>query len=140
MTLSPRKTAEQLIIRFCEAYQSRDMSKILALFTENTHMWGTGIDESRIGLKEIEQQLLRDWAQSEKGQIEVVSFIPSPDDQPWVAVVTKANLTVDGEQYTFDNLRGSIFIAQEDNTWKISHMHSSFPDMRNGQDSSFPIQ
>lgn len=139
MKIPEKKPAEQVFNQFCEAYKSRNLSMALALCTKNINLWGSGVDEYRVGLKQVEEQLKRDWSQSEKGEIEIVSFIPTSDHSLWSAALCKAKITIDGVEHIFEQLRGTIVIEQEDGVWKISHMHTSFPDYRNAAQSSFPI-
>lgn len=134
-----KNKAQQLLQQMCDAYKQRNMALMLSLFTSNASMWGSGIDEYRLGLKQIEQQLLRDWAQSEASEIIIVSFVPSTAEDLWAAALCQAKITINGEEHLIDELRGTIIIAQEDNRWKISHMHASFPDYRNPEEGSFPI-
>lgn len=138
MKLPESKLAEQLFKKFCEVYKSRDLSAVLALFTRDINMWGTAIDEHRVGLKQVEEQLKRDWSQSEAGEIHVVSFIPAPADALWAAAVCQAKVTIDGQQHIFEPLRGTLTIAKEEGVWKIAHMHASFPDRQTAENSSFP--
>jgi hypothetical protein len=140
MKIPEKKLAEQLFRKFCEGYKKRDLPGLLQLFTRNTNMWGTGADEYRVGIKQVEEQLKRDWSQSEKGEIEPVSFIPAPADALWSAAVCTGRVTVNGEQHVLTDLRGTIIIENEDGEWKISHMHASFPDFRNPENGSFPIK
>lgn len=130
--------AKKLFIQFCENYKKRDLPALLKLFTADTNMWGTGLDEYRVGIKEVEEQLKRDWRQSDKGEIEVISFVPADEDATWAAAVCKAHLTMEGKDYNFDDLRGTIIVRKEQGEWKISHMHASFPDFRNPEANSFP--
>lgn len=139
MKIPGQNKAEQLFAQFCEGYKKRDLSFLLSLFTHNTNMWGTGIDEYRVGLKQIEDQLKRDWRQAEASEIEIVQFIPTGDEALWAGAICNAKLTVEGKDYYFEHLRGTIIIDQEEKTWKISHMHCSFPDYRNAKDGSFPV-
>jgi ketosteroid isomerase-like protein len=138
MKLPEKKPAFQAFEQFCDGYKKRDLAAVLNLFTENANMWGTGVDEYRVGLKEVELQLKRDWSQSEKGQLEIVSFVPVPADALWAAVVCNARLTIAGKEYLFEHLRGTIVVEKVDGSWKISHMHASFPDYRNAEEGSFP--
>lgn len=138
MKIQETRQAEKLFKAFCEGYKTRDLSFLLKLFTENTNLWGSGPDEYRVGLKQVEEQLKRDWSQSDAGEIEVVSFVPTANDALWAAAICKAKVTIKGEQHTFDHLRGTIMIEKENESWKISHMHASFPDFRNAEGSSFP--
>ncbi len=139
MKLPEKNPAEKIFNQFCDSYKKRDLTALLNLFTTHTNLWGSGLDEYRVGIKQIEEQLKRDWSQSEKGEIEVVSFVPTPKDACWTAAVCKAKITIDGKEHVFEHLRGTIVIAKENNTWKISHMHASFPDYRNAEQGSFPV-
>jgi hypothetical protein len=139
MKLPEKKLAQQILLKFCEGYKKRDLAGLLKLFTKNTNMWGTGLDEYRVGLKQVEEQFKRDWKQSEKGEIELVSFVPAADDAFWAAAIFTGKVTVNGEQHIFKDLRGTIIIENDDGEWKISHMHSSFPDFRNPENGSFPL-
>lgn len=137
---SPReKPAEQLFNKYCEGYKKRDLVFLLNLFAKNANSWGTGIDEYCVGLTQLAEQFKRDWSQSEKGEIEIVSFVPTPDNVLWAAAICNAKVTIDGKKHTFGHLRGTITIDKEDGIWKIFHTHASFPDYRNPQNSSFPI-
>jgi ketosteroid isomerase-like protein len=130
--------AQKLFMQFCEGYKKRDINALLKLFTQDSNMWGTGVDEYRVGLKSIEEQLQRDWRQSDTGEIEVMSFVPTEENASWAAAVCNAHLSLNGKSNVFADLRGTIIVKQEDGIWKISHMHASFPDFRNPAENSFP--
>lgn len=137
----PEKTvAEQLFQQFCAGYNNRDLNALLKLFTKNINMWGSGLDEYRVGLKQVEEQLRRDWSQSEKSEIEAVSFVPTPRDALWLAVICNAKITLAGKEHLFPHLRGTLILEKEEGSWKIAHMHTSFPDYRNAENSSFPLE
>lgn len=139
MKMPEKNPAEQIFNQFCEGYKQRNLTALLNLFTKNVNMWGSGLDEYRVGLKEVEEQLKRDWSQSEKGEIEVVSFVPTPQDALWAAAVCNAKITIAGKEHIFEHLRGTLIVEKENGSWKISHMHASFPDYRNVENGSFPI-
>ncbi|KTD67544.1 hypothetical protein Lsan_0339 [Legionella santicrucis] len=139
MMKTPERPTEHLFRQFCEGYKKRDLSLLLSLFTRNSNMWGSGLDEYREGLKEIEMQLLRDWSQSEHSEIEIIKFVPTPQDSFWAAAICNAHVLIDGTQHIFENLRGTLIAEKEDGVWKIAHTHCSFPDYRNAENGSFPI-
>ncbi|WP_419419934.1 nuclear transport factor 2 family protein [Legionella sp. D16C41] len=139
MKIPRNKPAKNLFEQFCAGYEKRDLPSTLSLFTKNANVWGSGIDEYRVGLKEIEEQLQRDWSQSDESRIEIVRFIVSPDDALWAAAICNAHLKIAGQDYVFDHLRGTIIIEQDEGNWKIAHMHASFPDYRNAENNSFPV-
>tara|TARA_Y100000815_G_scaffold273096_1_gene303506 strand:+ start:217 stop:729 length:513 start_codon:yes stop_codon:yes gene_type:complete len=132
--------AKILIKKFCDYYQQRNMDKLLSLFSKESYMLGSAMNESRYGIEAIKAQLNRDWAQSDKAAIEIIEFLPAPLDASWCTVFARANLTVNNQNFSFDNLRGSIYITKENGSWKIAHMHSSFADNRNPKNHSFPVQ
>ena len=136
--ITQKSPAETLFKEFCISYKKRDLSTLLNIFTKNIEMWGSGSDEYRKGLKQVEEQLKRDWSQSEKGEIVIVSFVPASLDSTWAAAVCNAKVTIDGQEHVFEQLRGTIVIEKEDGVWKIAHMHASFPDLRNPEGVSFP--
>lgn len=133
------RPAEQLFRQFCAGYKKRDLSFLLSLFTKNSNLWGSGLDEYRVGLKEIEMQLLRDWGQSDQGEIEIVTFVPAAQDVSWAAAVCNVHVTIHGTKHTFEHLRGTLIAEKEKGSWKISHTHCSFPDYRNAENGSFPV-
>lgn len=132
--------AQQLFLDFCEGYKARDLPGLLTLFTNNSNVWGSGLDEYRVGLEQIEAQLQRDWSQSDAGAIEIISFIPTSNEALWAAAVCKAKVTIAGQEYVFEHFRGTIIVEKENGNWKIAHMHASFPDYRNGDGNSFPTK
>ena len=139
MLQSNHEIAKSLIQQFCEYYKTRNMNKVLSLFTKNSYMLGSAVDESRYGLDAIQTQLNRDWSQSEKAAIEIITFQPAPIDAPWCTVFARAHITVNNENFCVDHLRGSIYIFKQNGAWKIAHMHSSFADNRNPENNSFPV-
>lgn len=140
MKIQERTRAEELFKKFCAGYKARDLPYLLTLFTKNSNMWGSGLDEYRVGLKQIEEQLLRDWSQSDAGEIHILSFVPGNQDSLWSAALCEAKLTIAGKEYSFSHFRGTIVVEKEEDSWKIAHMHASFPDYRNSEGNSFPTQ
>lgn len=134
------KIAEQLMFDYCKAYEKRDLEATLKLFTKNATVWGTGKDEYRVGLDQIAEQHKRDWSQSESASIHCHTFVETPNDALWAASICDAVVVVAGVEYKLSDLRGTIAIALEENVWKIVHMHASFPDPRNSEGNSFPIE
>jgi ketosteroid isomerase-like protein len=139
MKLVTKSPAQEIFESFCEYYNNRKLDEILDLFACNTKVWGTAEDEYIVGQESLKKQLERDWRQSEKSEIHIKSFVPAVDNAIWAAAICQAKITLHDTEYIFDHLRGTIIIAKEEDMWRISHMHSSFPDYRNVEGSSFPI-
>jgi|GEM_PF-1154676 len=131
--------AFDVLEQFCTAYSKRDLGQILNLFTDDAIMWGTGVDEYRHGKKAMEEQLLRDWSQSEAGSIMMSSNVVWREDNPmFIAAVFTAHITIGGTTYTFDHLRGNVTICNTPDGYKITFMHASFPDKTQAEGESFP--
>ena len=140
MIIQDIKPAEMLFKKFCEHYSARRLEDALRLCANNMTLWGTGLDEYRVGIEAIEEQLRRDWSQSTRSTMDLVAFIPTPHSTSWVAGVCNAHLTIENQDYSFDNLRVTIATVEEQGKLKIAHMHASFPDLRNPTGNSFPVQ
>lgn len=139
MKIQDKNPAQQLFKQFCESYAKRDLAHLVNMFTQNINSWGSGVDEYRVGVKEMEEQLKRDWSQSEHARIEIIQFVPTPEHSSWAAAICQARITIQGKEHLFEHLRGTITIEKENGDWKIAHMHCSFPDYRNADNGSFPV-
>ena len=139
MIIQDIKPVETLFKQFCEHYTARCLDEVLRLCSKNMTLWGTGLDEYRVGIQAIEEQLYRDWSQSTRSTMDWVSFIPTPHSAFWVAGLCNAHLTIEDQDYSFDNLRVTIATIEEQGKLKIAHMHGSFPDLRNPAGNSFPV-
>lgn len=132
--------AQQLLIDFCEAYNRRDLATLLSMFCRDAEIWGTAEDEYRQGVKAIEAQFLRDWAQSQAGEINIDKLGPGDQNtDAWASAICHTRLTIDRQQHVFYHLRGSIGVRREQGRMKIAFMHCSFPDYRNPEANSFPV-
>lgn len=133
-----KTTAQELLIKFCELYNERNLAAIMDLFTKSPSLWGTAAAEYRVGRLAIEGQLKRDWSQSDKSEININYFVHTQPEALWAASVNEALIVIKGQEYKFSDLRGTVIIEKEDGKWKIAHMHCSFPDYRNEEGGSFP--
>ncbi|MFI4983918.1 MAG: nuclear transport factor 2 family protein [Rickettsiales bacterium] len=129
--------AQQLLTQFINGYNARDMQTTLGLFKEDFSGWGSAKDEYWLGKSAMETQLARDWSQAEFGEIIVNFFAPNSNDN-WAAADCSVKLVVSGQALYVEHLRGSIVADNTEGEWKIAHFHTSFPDARNEDGSSFP--
>lgn len=131
--------AEELCEQYCTAYSTRDLPRVVNLFTEQSQLWGTAADEFRQGLHAIEEQHQRDWQQSEHSSIRVIKYHNALSNGNWVVADFAVDLQINGQHHHFEDLRGTIITVQTEKGWKIAHMHASFPDYRNPNENSFPV-
>lgn len=136
----PKNSAEQILLDFIAAYNERDLTKIMALFMKTANLWGTGLDEYRTGHTQIEAQIKRDWAQSDRGHLTLASPISTGElNENWAAAILNATIEIDNQIREFEHLRITIFLEEDGDNWKTSHMHCSFPDSRQDHGKSFPL-
>ncbi|WP_431606649.1 nuclear transport factor 2 family protein [Legionella maioricensis] len=71
--------------------------------------------------------------------MKIETVVPTANDALWAAALCTAKIIIDGTQHIFEQLRGTIVVAHQAGLWKIAHMHASFPDYRNAEKASFPV-
>jgi ketosteroid isomerase-like protein len=128
--------------RLSQAYTQRDLPLALSLFAPDPDvvLFGTGADERRVGLSEIQQQFERDWSQSESAAIELGSGISVSATGPvaWVSLPdVMVRVAADGQALEFP-ARLSLVLEQRGGRWLIMHAHFSFPAAGEAEGESFP--
>lgn len=121
------------------AYETRDAEGFLAAFagTEAVMVYGTGLDEKRLGIDAIREQIERDWAQSEAAGMRL-GWIRTAvrGDVAWVATDLDLTFSVAGERGRAPG-RATFVLVREDATWKIEHFHCSAPALAQEPGRSF---
>ena len=112
-----------------EAYSQRDMSRVMATFTsgEAILLFGTGVDERRVGLSEIRLQLERDWAQSDAAWVERgATTTRVMGDAAVVAFDCRFRFRASGQEGEAPG-RGTFVFERQGAGWLVAHMHVSIP-------------
>jgi len=126
--------------KVAEAYASRKMNVLKALFAPDPDvvMYGTGSDEKRVGLAEIQAQAERDWSQSESGAI-VYEWISVSAAGPvaWAAADAAFNVTAGGQEMSFP-ARITFVLERRGDQWLIVQSHFSFPATSQAEGEAFP--
>lgn len=131
MKAEPKIVAEAISVlnRFADAYSRRDKEGLLSLFVSDPDvlLLGTGPDEKCMGLKEIEAQAERDWAQSESLVLDFTwHSVSAKGAVAWVATEGVARIvTVEGEVTL--PLRWTVVLEERDGRWLIAQSHASLP-------------
>jgi ketosteroid isomerase-like protein len=136
------KTEEAVLAvlkRMAEGYSKRDLDGILALFLPDPDviMYGTGADEKRVGLSEVEAQVKRDWAQSEATSM-VLDWhsISAAGPVAWMAADMAFKAKVGGDEITLPG-RLTTVLERRGEDWLIAQAHFSFPAGGQAQGQSF---
>lgn len=127
--------------RFLETYQQRDIDGLMALFApdDDQILFGTGIDEKRIGRDQIRYQAERDWAQTE-----ALAFnfnwhqISAAGAVAWVAAEGQGQGKVGGQEIEFP-LRMTAVLEQRGDEWFLVQSHVSLPAAGQEGGDSVPV-
>ena len=126
--------------QFKQAYEQRDMARLLALFPPDPDvvLFGTGADEKRVGLAEIQRQAERDWSQSETFSWEWGwSSVSAAGSVAWVAVDAVGRARVAGQEVHIP-LRITAVLEQRGASWFWMQAHVSMPAAEQPEGASFP--
>lgn len=128
--------------KVAEAYVQRDLALLLSAFAPDPDvvMYGTGADEKRIGLAEIQAQAERDWSQTESAAVTYEwSSISAAGSVAWAATDDSFNLKADGQEMTLP-ARLTFVLEKRGEQWLIVQGHFSFPAAGQTEGESFPTE
>ncbi len=113
--------------QFRHAYAHRDMERLLAVFAPDPDvvLYGTGADEKRVGLAEIQQQAERDWAQAESSTFEWGwSSVSAAGSVAWMAADMVIQASVGGQEVQLP-LRFTAVLERRGAQWLCVQAHLS---------------
>jgi ketosteroid isomerase-like protein len=127
--------------KFNESYARRDIDRLMALFApdDDQIMFGTGIDEKRIGRDQIRFQAERDWAQTEALAFNFTWHrISAAGQVAWVAAEGQGQGKAGGQEIEFP-LRMTAVLEQRGDEWFIVQGHVSLPTPGQEEGNSVPV-
>jgi ketosteroid isomerase-like protein len=128
--------------QFAQAYAARDLAKVRSLFVQDSDLvlYGSGADEKRLGVAEVEVQAKRDWSQTESAAISYEwTSVSSAGSVAWVATDATFRLKAGGQNLTFP-VRGTLVLEKRGDQWLIAQAHFSFPAADQSEGESFPTK
>lgn len=131
---------KDVLNKLAEGYAKRDWQILASLFAADPDvvMFGTGVDEKRIGLPQIKAQAERDWSQTESTTLEFDwTSVSSSDTVAWVAADVTFKIKAGGQDM---NLQGRLtaVLQKQGEQWLIVQSHFSFPAANQTEGESFP--
>lgn len=126
--------------KVAEGYSRRNMDILKACFAQDPDvvMYGTGADERRIGLAEIQAQAERDWSQSDSASMKYTwTSVSASGPLAWVAADAIFDAKVDGQAISLP-VRITCVMEKRGANWLIVQAHFSFPAMDQAEGESFP--
>ena len=143
MKANAKTEAAVLVVvdKFMETYQNRDIEGLMALFApdDDQVLFGTGIDEKRIGRDQIKFQAERDWAQTE-----ALAFnfnwrqVSAAGPVAWLAAEGLGQGKVGGQEIEFP-LRMTAVLEQRGDEWLVVQSHVSLPAPGQEEGDSVPV-
>ncbi len=126
---------------FMESYKKRDIDGLLALLApdDDLFLFGTGLDEKRIGREQFKFQAERDWAQTEALAFNFTQhYISAAGPVAWVAAEGLGQGKVGGQEIEFP-LRMTAVLEQRDDKWLLVQSHVSLPSAAQEDGNSVPV-
>ncbi len=130
-----------MIDTVAEAFEERDIEKMMALFSEDDDLVviGTGADERKVGKAEARSLFKRDWAQSEASSI-IYNWkvISSTASVAWAAVDGTVYARV-GQREIHLPIRLTLIMKKVGVKWQIVHWHVSVPASGQPSGEAWPM-
>lgn len=125
---------------FMEAWESRDVDAILSSFAPSATVsgYGTGADEKRVGLDEIQTQLERDFSQSELLSVTLDwNLVGISGQVAWVASDVTIRFKLAGHDEMAFPARLTSVLQNYDGRWLMEHFHLSVAAASQEEGQSF---
>jgi ketosteroid isomerase-like protein len=129
LTEETKKGVLSTLDKIAEAFEERDLDKMMALFSTDEDMvvMGTGADEKRVGKSEVRSLFKRDWSQSEASSIEYNwKSISAEGKFSWAAVEATVYARIGSREIHLPS-RLTIIMKKSGKEWLIVHWHASLP-------------
>lgn len=123
-----------------EGYASRNLDLLRSAFAPDPDvvMYGTGADEKRVGLDEIEMQAQRDWSQTDSATVNYGWMsISAAGNVAWAATDATFELSAGGQEMSFP-ARITFVLEKREGQWLIAQAHFSLPATGQEEGETFP--
>jgi uncharacterized protein (TIGR02246 family) len=125
------------------AYGRKDADAYVGLFSDEDDVvvFGTGVDEVRVGRREIAEQARRDFEQSDQLAARLGDVrVSVAGEVAWATMSSAAvEASVAGQDESFP-LRITAVLELRDDRWVIQHAHFSAPTFTQEPGHSFPAR
>ena len=127
--------------KVAEGYATRNLDVLRSVFAPDPDViiYGTGADEKRVGLAEIEMQAQRDWSQTDSSAVRYGWMsVSAAGDVAWAAADATFELSAGGEEMSLP-ARVTYVLERRDSQWLIVQAHYSLPAAGQDEGESFPV-
>ena len=140
--INTESAVKAVLNQVTESYAKRDLALLRAAFAPDPDvvMYGTGVDEKRVGLAEIQAQAQRDWSQADATAITYGwTSISVAGPVAWAAGDAAFKLKAGGQEMTLP-ARFTCVLEKRGQQWLIVQAHFSFPAGGQAEGESYPKQ
>jgi len=126
--------------KLTRSYEQKDMAGLLACFAPDPDvvMFGTGADEKRVGLAEIQLQAQRDWDQTDSIAMAFDwTSISTAGPVAWAAIDGAFEIQAGGQAFRMP-ARSSFVLEKRNGQWLVVHGHFSAPAAGQEEGESIP--
>ncbi len=127
--------------KVAEGYAARNLDVLRSAFAPDPDVivYGTGADEKRMGIAEIEMQAQRDWSQTDSSAVRYGWMsVSAAGDVAWAAADAAFELSAGGEEMSLP-ARITYVLERRDSQWLIVQAHYSLPAAGQDEGESFPV-
>lgn len=128
--------------KWLATYRDRDIAGLLNTLSadDDVFMYGTGIDEKRIGRQEFKFQAERDWAQTDELRFDLTwHTISAEGSVAWMAADAVGSGTVGDQQIKFPLRFTGVFKREGGDEWRFVQGHVSLPAGGQEEGNSVPV-
>ncbi len=139
-TATTAAAVRAVLDQFAEGYAKRDIDLLRSALAPDPDvvMYGTGADEKRVGVAEIELQAQRDWSQTDTSEVRYGWMsISAAGNVAWAVADASFELTAGGEAMSLP-ARVTFVLEQRGGRWLIVQSHFSLPAAGQEEGESFP--
>jgi len=133
------KEVKKVLDEMIQAYQTRDMNKIMDCFFTDPDlvMYGTGKDEKRVGMEQVKSQVKRDWEQAESTRLSYDWIsVSSSGKVAWLASDVNFEVKAGGQNFRLEG-RLTCVLEKRNGKWGIVQAHFSLPNVGQEEGESF---
>jgi ketosteroid isomerase-like protein len=127
--------------KFIAAYQKRDIEGLMSLLApdDDIFLFGTGVDEKRIGRAQFRFQAERDWSQTDALAFKLTWHqVSAAGPVAWVAAEGVGQGKVGGQAIEFP-FRTTVVLEQRGDKWLFVQLHMSLPAPGQSEGDSVPV-
>lgn len=121
----------------------RDADRLITLHATEICGFGTGVGETAFSPEEVAHIVRRDIQQAPEAFSYTIhrEHVTFPHPNVALAMITfDMHTRIHGQSVKLNQLRGTLVFRREGDTWRLTHLHGSFPTSVHGAEEAYPIK